>query len=471
MSAVATESRKVRKDIASAASVASGSIVARTQQGRELAYPVDTGQVLARLMRTYAATQEPIPVSFRDLVPWIKMGERATHHIHTYPAKLLPQIAHFFLATTTLVGVDETVLDPFGGTGTVALETILSGREALYADANPLARLIAATKTDLIEIPAFEAAFDQVKPAYRASRARVRPDVINLERWFDEPVIARLIRLRAAIMRLEDARIRSMMLVTFSAALRKASLADPKFSVPVRRKAHEASGQAPDVWKLFEQQYRANLQRIRNLDRLYQGANRAKLCGEDARALVDPVGGLPLPDASVGLVLTSPPYAGAQKYVRAASLSLGWLGIAGVGQLRPLEEATIGREHFSKAWHDTVIETGIAAADALLAEIRAINPARALIAATYLIEMRAALREAVRVLRPGGHFVLVIGDNTVCGRRFATSDYLETILRDLGLTTRLALIDNIKSRGLMTRRAATAGVITTEQVIILNKDA
>lgn len=471
MSAVATESRKVRKDIASAASVAPGPIVARTQQGRELAYPVDTGQVLARLMRTYAATQEPIPVSFRDLVPWIKMGERATHHIHTYPAKLLPQIAHFFLATTTLVGVDETVLDPFGGTGTVALETILSGREALYADANPLARLIAATKTDLIEIPAFEAAFDQVKPAFRASRARVRPDVINLERWFDEPVIARLIRLRAAIMRLEDARIRSMMLVTFSAALRKASLADPKFSVPVRRKAHEASGQAPDVWKLFEQQYRANLQRIRNLDRLYQGANRAKLCGEDARALVDPVGGLPLPDASVGLVLTSPPYAGAQKYVRAASLSLGWLGIAGVGQLRPLEEATIGREHFSKAWHDTVIETGIAAADALLAEIRAINPARALIAATYLIEMRAALREAVRVLRPGGHFVLVIGDNTVCGRRFATSDYLETILRDLGLTTRLALIDNIKSRGLMTRRAATAGVITTEQVIILNKDA
>lgn len=471
MSAVATESRKVRKDIASAASVASGPIVARTQQGRELAFPVDTGQVLARLMRTYAATQEPIPVSFRDLVPWIKMGERATHHIHTYPAKLLPQIAHFFLATTTLVGVDETVLDPFGGTGTVALETILSGREALYADANPLARLIAATKTDLIEIPAFEAAFDQVKPAYRASRARVRPDVINLERWFDEPVIARLIRLRAAIMRLEDARIRSMMLVTFSAALRKASLADSRFSVPVRRKAHEASGQAPDVWKLFEQQYRANLQRIRNLDRLYQGANRAKLCGEDARALVDPVGGLPLPDASVGLVLTSPPYAGAQKYVRAASLSLGWLGIAGVGQLRPLEEATIGREHFSKAWHDTVMETGIAAADALLAEIRAINPARALIAATYLIEMRAALREAVRVLRPGGHFVLVIGDNTVCGRRFATSDYLETILRDLGLTTRLALIDNIKSRGLMTRRAATAGVITTEQVIILNKDA
>lgn len=470
MSAVATESRKVRKGIAGASSAAPGPIVERTQHVRELAYPVDTGQVLTRLMRKYAATQEPIPVSFRDLVPWIKMGERATHHIHTYPAKLLPQIAHFFLATTTLVGMDETVLDPFGGTGTVALETILSGREALYADANPLARLIAATKTYLVDIPAFEAAFDQVKSAYTTSRARIRPDVVNLERWFDEPVIARLVRLRAAIMRLDDARTRSVMQVTFSAALRKASLADPRFSVPVRRKADEARGHAPDVWKLFEQQYRANLQRLRNLERLYDGTNRAQLCGEDARALVDPISGLPLPDASVGLVLTSPPYAGAQKYVRAASLSLGWLGIAGVGQLRPLEDATIGREHFPKARHDTVIETGIAAADALLVEIRAINPARALIAATYLLEMRVALREAVRVLHPGGYFVLVIGDNTVCGRRFATSDYLETILHDLGLTTRLALIDDIKSRGLMTRRAATASVITTEQVIVLSKD-
>jgi len=399
------------------------------------------------------------------------MGERATHHIHTYPAKLLPQIAHFFLATTTLVGSDETVLDPFGGTGTVALETILSGREALYADANPLARLIAATKTNPVEIPTLEAAFDCVRNGYLTSRARNRPDVVNLERWFDKAVIARLIRLRAAIMPLEDAQIRSLMLITFSAALRKASHADPRFSVPVRRKDHDATEHGPDVWKLFEQQHRANLQRMRNLNRLYQGTNCAKLCGVDARALVDPRTALTLPDASVGLVLTSPPYAGAQKYVRAASLSLGWLGLAGTSQLRPLEDATIGREHFPKAQHDTAIHTGIAAADVLLAEIRAINPARALIAATYLIEMRAALREAVRVLRPGGHFVLVIGDNTVCGRRFATSDYLETMLQNLGLSTRLVLIDDIKSRGLMTRRAATASVITTEQVVVLQKDA
>lgn len=469
---VAAENRLSSKNAASTSTLPKpGSLQVRIKPDRDIAFPVDTGHVLDSLIRRYASTGEPILVSFRDLVPWIRMGERATHHIHTYPAKLLPQIAHFFLATTTLVGPDEVVLDPFAGTGTVALETILSGRPALFSDANPLARMIAAAKTTRVELPSFAVAFDEVRMRFLKSRTRKRPDVVNLDRWFSKRTIAELVRLRAAIRTLDDSELRKLMLITFSAALRKASLADPRFSVPVRRKDMDAKANEPDVWRLFEQQYRANVQRMAGLSRLLVGSISARSCGEDARSLRCPATGLPLADGSVGLVLTSPPYAGAQKYVRAASLSLGWLGIAGVGQLRPLEDATIGREHFPRASQEILVETGVAAADDLLAEIHAINPSRALIAATYLVEMRAALGEAVRVLKPGGHFVLIIGDNTVCGRRFATSDYLESILHDLGLTTKLVLVDDIKSRGLMTRRAASASVIATEQVIVLGKGA
>jgi hypothetical protein len=419
-------------------------------------------------MRRYEAERVPIAVSFRDLVPWIKMGERATHHIHTYPAKLLPQIAHFFLATTKLVGAREAVLDPFGGTGTVALETILSGREALYADSNPLARLIASCKTRQLEADELNQSFQVVKDRYAKTRARRRPDVVNLDRWFDQRAISHLVRLKAAIAEVANEEVRAFLLVTFSAALRKASLADPRFSVPVRRRDADRNAASPGVWRLFEQQFEANRSRMANLNRLSAQNTLARLCGEDARSLYD-IDGRSLPPDSIGMILSSPPYAGAQKYVRATSLSLGWLGMAGVGQLRPLEDATIGREHFPRTKHDHVFDTGISAADDLLATIRKENSTRALIAATYLVEMKDALCEAVRVLRPGGHFVLVIGDNTVCGRRFATSRYLESMLHNLGLTTRLALVDDIKSRGLMTRRAATAGVIASEHVIVLRK--
>lgn len=436
---------------------------------KDKAFPIDTGQVLGTLLRRYQADKQPIAVSFRDLVPWIRMGERATHHIHTYPAKLLPQIAHFFLATTTIAQADEVVLDPFGGTGTVALETILSGRDALYADANPLARLIAATKTRHVDPEAVKQAFTLVKIRFAKARSRQRPDVVNLDHWFSQRTIADLIRLKAAVVKVGDPHIRDLMLVTFSAALRKASLADPRFSVPVRRNEVGVVASYQDTWQLFEQQYHANVERLANFARLHSADATAIECGEDARSLRHPLSQERLASGSVGLILTSPPYAGAQKYVRATSLSLGWLGMAGRGQLRPLEDATIGREHFPTAKHNNVVLTEVPMANTLLTEIRRINPARALIAATYLVEMQEALRESVRVLRPGGHFVLVIGDNTVCGKRFSTSDYLESMLHNLGMTTRLALVDDIKSRGLMTRRASTAGVIASEHVIVLRK--
>ena len=75
------------------------------------------------------------------------------------------------------------------------------------------------------------------------------------------------------------------------------------------------------------------------------------------------------------------------------------------------------------------------------------------------------------MLRPRGCFVLVIGDNTVCGRRFPSSDYLRLMLEGMGMTTILSLVDPIPSRGLMTRRNETAGIIVSESVVVLRKVA
>lgn len=60
------------------------------------AYPFSTDESLQSLIEEFRESKVPQEVSFRDLVPWLKVGERATHYIHTYPAKLLPHIAHFF---------------------------------------------------------------------------------------------------------------------------------------------------------------------------------------------------------------------------------------------------------------------------------------------------------------------------------------------------------------------------------------
>jgi hypothetical protein len=65
--------------------------------------------------------------------------------------------------------------------------------------------------------------------------------------------------------------------------------------------------------------------------------------------------------------------------------------------------------------------------------------------------------------------VLVIGDNEVCGESFPTSRYLSLYLQAAGLALKLSLVDDIKSRGLMTKRNKTAGMITREWVMLLRK--
>lgn len=431
-------------------------------------YPVDTSVALTGLLEHFERNPQPAAISFRQLVPWLKVGERASHYLHPYPAKLLPHIAHFFLANRILVGDDECVLDPFGGSGTVALETILSGRTALYADANPLARLITAVKTRPIDPKVLVDAYSEVRQGFRRSRVRKTPDVVNLEKWFDPHVTSELVRLRSAIGALKDETLRDFMRVTFSAVTRKASNSDPRFSVPVRYRNGD-SRNGLSVGDLFDAQIEANMTRLAPLGQV-ESLGPATSAGLDARHLVTAFDER-LPDHSVGMIISSPPYAGAQKYVRAASLSLGWLDLAPSKGLRRLEEQTIGREHYAKASWANVGSTGIDHADELIAAIARENQSRAKIVGTYLIEMRAALLEAVRVLRPGGCFVLVIGDNTVCGRRFPSSVYLRLMLEGMGMKTILSLVDQIPSRGLMTRRNKTAGIIAAESVIVFRKDA
>src|SRR5689334_7664437 len=116
------------------------------QDAETIKRSVDTKGDLLRLLDRYDRSSAAVTVNFRRLANWMPLGERATHYLHPYPAKLLPQIPAFFLSNSVLSKPGDTVLDPFCGSGTVLLESILHGRRALGADANPLARLIASVK-------------------------------------------------------------------------------------------------------------------------------------------------------------------------------------------------------------------------------------------------------------------------------------------------------------------------------------
>lgn len=460
-------------NIMASASVSSNATVGiRTNE----AYPADTTAMLVTLLHEYEASRKPLSVSFRNLVPWIKVGERATHYLHSYPAKMLPQIAHFFLAARGWLGSGETVLDPFVGTGTVALEANLSGRRALYADVNPLARLITSAKTTLIDVGEAPDLLREIKTRFDQVADAPLPWVVNIDLWYTSVVKRDLARLRLAITQCCGGQADDFLWATFSATARKCSRADARFSVPVRAKlsAEGVERSVRTVWSLFSEQYAANLRRQLELKRLFDGDASTRCVGTDARILVKPSDlstgqQIPLPESSVGFVLTSPPYAGAQKYVRASSLSLGWLGMTKPTTLKQLENASIGREHFVKSALREIPATGIDAADKVIRVLAELNRVRAAICAYYLCEMKEAIGEMARVLKPGGHAVVVIGDNTVCGMPFRSSLFIAEFFERQGMRLTLKLEDRIRSRGLLTRRCGGAIAIQTETILVFTK--
>lgn len=439
-------------------------------------FPVDTSEKLRALISRYKNNGRTQEVSFRKLVSWMKVGERATHYIHPYPAKLLPQIAHFFLACETLSKPGEVVLDPFGGTGTVALEAILSGRNAYYADANPFAKMVASVKTTHVSSERLRKVVDEFKRICLAHKGNYKPkaipSVININYWYEKNSIKWLCFIKDKIAQQRDEDIRNFLLISFSVTCRKVSHADPRLSVPVYSKEKLVANKKSEIFGIFFYQLDANIRRIEEFERLSTNNGRAFCVGDDAKNLRDPLIGTEraLRDESVRLIITSPPYAGAQKYIRASSLSLGWLDLASCDQLKHLESLNIGREHFPKSEYERCPRVGLPSADKRIFSIYKVNPLRAKIVAAYLTEMRLALVEMHRVLASGGYLILVIGNNEVCGQPFKSSEYLERICLDLGFSTTLKLIDKIKSRGLMTKRNKTASLITREWVLVLKKE-
>lgn len=433
----------------------------------------------------YKQNGEPIRINFREIVPKLNSNERYSHLIHSYPAKLLCHIPFFFLQTDYFCPKDGLVLDPFCGTGTVMLEANISGRKAIGADANPLAVLISQVKTTYIEKEDLQKTLRTIISRAKRIKDTVTFDVSSISRWFSKSTIQQLNHLESAINQVKDVEHRRFFMICLSNLVKKVSFADSNISVPVKLNPERFSNHTErmelakfklktlenvDVYDKFENVCQLNINRIDTLKNIYSNKIKSEIISNDARNLTNKLGSQDrLQDESVDLILTSPPYAGAQKYIRSSWLNLFWLGTKDSKDIRMLNQKNIGREDYRKADIHRVI-TGIKSADSILDSLyNEGKHERAFIVGNYLNEMKLAIDESIRVLKKNSYMIIIIGNNTVCGRPFNTQEYLTTYIKSKGLSLQFKLIDDIKSYGLMTKRNKTASRISCEWILVFKK--
>jgi DNA modification methylase len=452
-------------------------------------YEQNTEKQLLGLLSEYDNRKLPIEVDFRHLVKWLPYGERATHFIHPYPGKLLYHIPHFFLSNQVLCRDNGTVLDPFCGSGTVLLESILNNKNAIGLDVNPLAVLLSKVKTKPIDIDEITKEFRLlIKNIPSTPESNDFNSVVNIDYWFYPHVKNKLQRIFDGINKVKNTDVKNFFYISLSACLKHVSLANPRMSVPVRLRAEKYSKKnilrdkiekrlrslkRINVFMVFYQVVESNIQRLAKFMRLYENSSEAIAylfnsqtgCsenGDEHNKLVK--------DGSIDIVITSPPYVSAQKYIRASSLSLGWLNLCEANQLKKYESICIGREHYPVSDYKELMQTGIKDADKILDKIRLCNPLRAHIAANYLVEMENSIKKISRSLKSGGFIVLIIAENRVCNFEFKTPDYINSLLENNRYKKRLELVDDIRSRALLTKRNGTSGMICREHICIYQKE-
>ncbi len=438
---------------------------------------LDYREIFENILKKFQQEGTPVFVDFRELVNSVKFTERATHSIHSYTAKLLSNIPYFFFNNSFFVEPKYKILDPFCGSGTVLLEAKLAGLNPYGSDANPLARLITSVKCNNFNVETLYIYKNELVNILKNRKAESNSTSIKvLDFWFEKHVQSQLKILYNAILTIEEKKYKEFYLLCFSNCVRKVSNADSRVSVPVRinpNKYSETSKHRTSYQKKLEElksinvidKYfeivEQNIKRVNNKKTINKHTYTGKIISNDSRDLSK------LADESIDLILTSPPYAGAQKYIRASSLSLYWLGY---NNLSDLDKENIGRENYRKIDYQYLQKTGVKNADILLQKIFDINPLRACIASKYLIEMTDALKESTRVLKKNQYLILIASNNVVCNYEFKTQEYLKEIVLNLGYTLVCEMVDDIKSYGLMTKRNKTASIITCEHILILKKN-
>lgn len=314
-----------------------------------------------------------------------------THDLHPWPAKFIPDIPA--LAIRALTAPGDTVLDPFAGCGTTAVEARAAGRSCIASDVNPLAVRIAEGKcetpsqSERVDISRWSATLKS--RSVSDELLALAPDIPNRDYWFDLPVVAQLAALRRSIADLGIAQ--AFLETVFSSIIVHVSHQESE----TRYRRVEKSVDAEAVLARFQRRLEIGLQMAARFDALDDTNFERRYVVRDARYLDEVV-----ESDSVKLVVFSPPYPNSFDYHLYHRFRMFWLGF----DPRPIKHQEIGAHlRYEPRGH-------------------------------WEADMGEVLAALEKVLAPGGHLVCVVGDGIISGERVPSADLLWHAGEAAGLT-------------------------------------
>ena len=404
-----------------------------------------------------------IRINFRESVNHIPSHSRATHSIHKYPGKLILQIPRFFLNNDIFSSPNNLVVDPFCGTGTVLLESIMHERNSLGIEINPVSALISKVKTTPLDILELKFSSNQLFSEISKKTLCPTPEFHNIDYWFSKKNKQTLAIIYSAIKNVKfNQDIEDFFLVCFSSIIRKSSKADPHISQPVISKKMRSIKNSINVKKLFENEVYNNMKKMSNFISLKSDNVSAQIIQGDSKVIKM--------KKKIELIITSPPYINAQEYLRSTKLEYYWLGFGKSSDLCNLKKHTLGLEGFVGSYLD-IPDIGILEIDRCINKISKLSKNKAYLIAKYYTDFRKILKQLNPQMITQGFMILIIGNNTISGKKIMSNKFLSKIAQDEGYVLRTTLVDEIKKYNENPLRNSSSNTIKEEYVLILQKES
>lgn len=400
-------------------------------------------------------------------------SERNIHNIALYPCKFIPELPRWAIKKFSKRG--DTILDPFIGSGTTFIESILLGRNCLGIDYNPYARLISKVKSTLIEPKKIKSEYFNIITNFNKDKEDIKKPLFKgIDFWFNQDVIKVLSKLKKQINSIKDSDLQDFFNVVLSMTVRKSSYIAPGQILTARRKDWRKIKQLTekDTLKLFEQISNEYIYYIENFSKYADKTTWTKIIGIDARNI-----NLPKEINSVDLIITSPPYINAMDYVWANRLRLHWLDLVKDDEARlNLYNYEIGTERISKKEYEQIGKTNIPDIDKKIEEIYYYNNSdtqsklRSRVVFRYFMDMKKHFEEAIKILKNNGRYCLVVGDNNIRKIFIPTSEFLTQIAEKVGFKKEIRFNIILKNKSLNVQRNVDfANEIKYDRMIILKK--
>lgn len=392
-----------------------------------------------------------LKISFRRLVKSVPSTTYASHGIYYYPAKFIPQVVRWAIERYTSPG--DNIIDPFGGSGTVCVEALITGRNATCVDLSPMLKYLVEGK--IYRSASLEDLLDKAQKII-ANETQYTPKWSKITYWYPSEIYNILSKMWGGYQQNQN----PLILLSLLKVSKKFSYGDSQ--VPKLFKSKRKEREINDLVKrdyssvihnYFMNTVRESYNYSKDFSKLYKGGMVNILADTD---MID----FDL-KGEYNLLITSPPYGQAHEYIRSVKLELGWLGYDDL-KIKELGKREIP---YNKNVPDIEINSKI-----LETYLQRIDGNIRKYAITYFKSVLYILDKCMRALKPSGTAAIFVGNATFSGVEFPFYDIFREHFESNGFTLELLLEDEIVGRRLFRgRKNLSPNGMGSEYLLVMRK--